>query len=159
MSVAFTREEDLEATAADLPDRPISPHPNLVTPRGLVAIKAELDAARAAYTAAQSKGSIEADRTAMARATRDLRYWSSRRASAQLIEPTEADGVVRFGGSVTIEREDGRTQSWRIVGEDEADPTAGSVSYVSPLARALLGKGVGDEAVVAGQAVEIVAVG
>ena len=157
MSVAFTREEDLEATAADLPDRPISPHPNLVTAAGLGAIEAELASARAAYAAAQAKGSIEADRTAMARATRDLRYWSARRASAQLIE-TEPDGRVRFGGSVTIERDDGRTQTWRIVGEDEADPATGSVSHVSPLARALMGKTVGDEAVVAGQTVEVVAV-
>ena len=157
MSVAFTRKEDLEATAADLPDRPISPHPNLVTPEGLAAIEAALAAARAAYNAAQARGSIEADRTAMARATRDLRYWSARRATAQLVE-TPADGRVRFGGAVTIEREDGRTQTWRITGEDEADPAAGSVSHVSPLARALVGKRVGDEATVAGQTVEIVAV-
>ena len=156
-SVAFTREEDLEATAADLPDRPISPHPNLVTPEGLAAIEAALAAARAAYNAAQARGSIEADRTAMARATRDLRYWSARRATAQLVE-SAPDGRVRFGGAVTIEREDGRTQTWRITGEDEADPAKGSVSHVSPLARALVGKRVGDEATVAGQTVEIVAV-
>ena len=157
MSVAFTREEDLEATAADLPDRPISPHPNLVTPEGLAAIEAALTAARAAYNAAQARGSIEADRTAMARATRDLRYWSARRATAQLVE-SAPDGRVRFGGSVTLLREDGRTQTWRITGEDEADPAKGSVSHVSPLARALVGKRVGDEATVAGQTVEIVAV-
>ena len=157
MSVAFTREEDLEATAADLVDRPISPHPNHVTPEGLAQIEAELAAARAAYSGAQVKGAIEADRTAMARATRDLRYWSARRASAQLLETTP-DGRVRFGGSVTLEREDGRIQTWRIVGEDEADPAKGSVSHVSPLARALMGKRVGDEALVAGQSVEIVAV-
>lgn len=157
MSVAFTREEDLEATAADLPDRPISPHPNLVTPAGLAAIESALAEARAAYAAAQAQGSIEADRTAMARATRDLRYWSARRASAQLVE-TAPDGRVRFGGSVAIERDDGRRQTWRIVGEDEADPAAGSVSHVSPLARALLGRRVGDEAEVAGQTVEVVAV-
>ena len=159
MSVAFTREEDLEATAADLADRPISPHPNLVTPEGLAAIEAELASARAAYTAAQVQGSIESDRTAMARATRDLRYWAARRASAQLVELTEDDGAVRFGGSVSIEREDGRAQTWRIVGEDEADPAAGSVSHVSPLARAVMGKRVGDEVTVAGQSAEIVAVG
>ena len=157
MSVAFTREEDLEATAADLPDRPVSPHPNWVTAEGLAAIEAELASARAAYAAAQAKGSIEADRTAMARATRDLRYWSARRASAQLVE-TQAEGRVRFGGAVTIVREDGRSQTWRIVGEDQADPAQGSVSQVSPLARALVGKQVGDEAVVAGQTVEITAV-
>ncbi|RZJ24947.1 MAG: transcription elongation factor, partial [Brevundimonas sp.] len=65
---------------------------------------------------------------------------------------------VRFGGSVTIEREDGRTQTWKITGEDEADPAQGSVSHVSPLARALVGKRVGDEAVVAGQSIEVIAV-
>lgn len=157
MSVAFTREEDLEATAADLPDRPISPHPNLVTAKGLAEIERELAEAKAAYAAAQAKGSIEADRTAMARATRDLRYWSARRANAQLVG-TEPDGTVRFGGSVTIEREDGRTQTWAIVGEDEADPAKGSVSHVSPLARALVGKRVGDLAMVNGQEVEVVAV-
>ena len=157
MSVAFTRDEDLEATAADLPDRPISPHPNLVTPSGLALIETALASARAAYAAAQAKGDIEADRTAMARATRDLRYWSARRATAQMVE-TEADGRVRFGGSVTLERADGRTQTWRITGEDEADPAAGSVSHVSPLAVALMGKQVGDEAVVAGQAVEVIVV-
>lgn len=157
MSVAFTREEDLEATAADLPDRPISPHPNLVTASGLAQIERELGEAKAAYAAAQAQGSIEADRTAMARATRDLRYWSARRANAQLVE-TEADGTVRFGGSVTIEREDGRTQTWIIVGEDESDPANGSVSHVSPLARALVGKRVGDLAMVNGQEVEVVAV-
>ena len=66
---------------------------------------------------------------------------------------------MRFGGSVSIEREDGRAQTWRIVGEDEADPAAGSVSHVSPLARAVMGKRVGDEVTVAGQSAEIVAVG
>ncbi len=157
MSVAFTREEDLEATAADLPDRPVSSLPNLVTLQGLAAIELALDAARAAYNAAQSSGTIETDRTPMARAARELRYWSARRASAQLVE-TSPEGRVRFGGSVTIRRDDGRAQTWKIVGEDEADPASGSVSHVSPLARALVGKAVGDEAVVAGQTVEIVAV-
>jgi transcription elongation GreA/GreB family factor len=158
MAVAFTREEDYEAQAADLPDRPISTHPNLVTASGLAAIEAELASARAAYAAAQSEGGISADRTAMARATRDLRYWSSRRASAQLTEPEgEADQVL-FGRTVEFEREDGRVQSFRIVGEDEADPAQGSVSYVSPLARALMGKSVGDVAKVNGAEVEVVAV-
>ncbi len=159
MSVAFTKEGDAEATAADLPDRPISPHPNLVTPEGLAFIDAALAQARADYAAAQHAGGIEADRTAMARATRDLRYYSARRANAQLIEPSDDTDTVRFGGEVTIDREDGRRQTFRIVGEDEADPTKGSVSHVSPLARALMGKSVGDTAMLAGAEVEIVAVG
>ncbi|HWA63609.1 MAG TPA: transcription elongation factor GreA [Caulobacteraceae bacterium] len=158
MSVAFTREEDYEAQAADLPDRPVSSHPNLVTASGLAAIEAELASARAAYTAAQAQGDVSADRTAMARATRDLRYWSARRATAQLTEPDAEPGLVQFGRTVEIEREDGRRQAWRIVGEDEADPAHGSVSYVSPLAQALLGKQVGDEAAVNGAEVEITGV-
>lgn len=157
MSVAFTREEDLEATAAHLPDRPVSPHPNLVTPEGLARIEAALVQAKADRAAAQAGGGVEADRTALSRATRDLRYWSARRASAQLIETTP-DGTVRFGGAVTVQREDGRTQTWRIVGEDEADPARGSVSHVSPLARALLGKSVGDLVTVNGQELEVAAV-
>ena len=158
MAVAFTREEDYEAQAANLPDRPVSTLPNLVTASGLAAIEAELAAARAAYAAAQAEGGISVDRTAMARATRDLRYWSARRASAQLIEPTADGDAVVFGCTVEIAREDGRRQAFRIVGEDEADPARGSVSYVSPLAKALLGKGLGDVAEINGAEVEIVAV-
>ncbi len=158
MAVAFTREEDYEAQAANLPDRPVSPHPNLVTASGLAAIEAELGSARAAYAAAQAVGGISADRTAMARATRDLRYWSARRGSAQLTEPDGPPDQVQFGRTVEFEREDGRRQTFRIVGEDEADPAAGSVSYVSPLARALTGKRVGDTGIVAGREVELVAV-
>jgi transcription elongation GreA/GreB family factor len=158
MAVAFTREEDYESQAADLPDRPISAEPNLVTASGLAAIEAELASARAAYSAAQVQGGVSADRTAMARATRDLRYWSARRGSAQLTEPDLEADTVQFGRTVEFEREDGRRQTFRIVGEDEADPTAGSVSYASPLARALLGKAVGDVAMVNGAEVEVVAV-
>lgn len=158
MSVAFTKENDLEATAADLPDRPISTQPNLVTPQGLALLDAALDAARAAYAAAQSGGDIEIDRTAMARATRDLRYYAARRASAQVMEPVAATDTVIFGATITFDRDDGRRQTFRIVGEDEADPAKGAVSYVSPLAQALLGKRVGDEASVAGGDVEIVAI-
>ncbi|MFG1464856.1 transcription elongation factor GreA [Xanthobacter sp. DSM 24535] len=159
MSVAFTRENDLEATAADLPDRPISAHPNLVTPQGLAALDTALAEARAAYGAAQAAGEVQADRTAMARATRDLRYYAARRASAQLVEPDPMSDSVQFGMRVTFEREDGRRQTFRIVGEDEADPARGSVSYVSPLARAVMGKAVGDVTRVAGGEVEVVEIG
>ena len=158
MAVAFTREEDYEARAADLPDRPISPHPNLVTAGGLAAIEAELAAARAAYAAAQSDGAISIDRTAMARATRDLRYWSARRASAQLTQPEGLAETVQFGRTVEIEREDGRRQTFRIVGEDEADPARGKISYVSPVARALMGCRVGDVVTAGNLEVELVAI-
>lgn len=158
MSVAFTREEDLESQAADLPDRPISPHPNLVTASGLAAIEQALALAQQAYVAARSAGDISIDRTPIARATRDLRYWSARRATAQLSEPAPVDGKVQFGRTVEIARADGRRQVFRIVGEDEADPAQGRISYVSPLARALIGAAVGDVASLAGGEVDVIAV-
>jgi transcription elongation GreA/GreB family factor len=158
MSVAFTREEDSEAAAAALPDRPISPHPNLVTRDGLAQLEAALAAAQAAYGAAQAQGEISSDRTAMARATRDLRYYSARRASAQLIEQPARPERVTFGVTVTLAREDGQAQTYRIVGEDEADPAHGSISYISPLAKAVLGKEVGDTAIVSGRELEVTAI-
>lgn len=156
MSVAFTKDEDHESAAANLPDRPISPHPNLVTPQGLAQLEAAFAEAKAAWTAAQASGSVSDDRTAMARATRDLRYFTARLGSAQRIDPVVSPDRVVFGCTMTIEREDGRVQTFRIVGEDEADPAAGSISYVSPLARVLMGKSEGDEAMLDGAAIEIV---
>ncbi len=158
MSVAFTREEDSKAAAAHLPDRPISPHPNLVTKSGLQALEAALEEAQAGYARAQSSGEVSVDRTAMARATRELRYASARRASAQLTEADLSSGVVQFGSTVTFEREDGRRQAYRIVGEDEADPKQGLISYVSPLARALLGRAAGEEAQLGSELLEVVTI-
>jgi len=65
-------------------------------------------------------------------------------ASAELIEPPKNSDVVRFGMQVTIERQNGQRQTFRIVGEDEADPKRGLLSYVSPLTRSLMGKSQGD---------------
>jgi transcription elongation GreA/GreB family factor len=101
---------------------------------------------------------VQSDRTAMARATRDLRYYAARRASAQLVPPVAEPERVQFGCTVTLEREDGRRQTFRIVGEDEADPARGSISYVSPLARALLGKEIGESASLGGGNVEIIVI-
>ena len=94
----------------------------------------------------------------MARAARDLRYYMVRRASARLVEPDVSSETGVFGSRVTFDRSGGRRQTFQIVGEDEADATRGSVSYVSPLARALIGKAVGDTAVIAGAEVHVVAV-
>jgi len=158
MSVAFTKEGDSEASAADLPDRPISAHPNFVTREGLAALEDAFAAARAAYSAAQAAGDIGADRTAMARATRDLRYYAARRASAQLIAPGPQDAVVRFASRVQLKAEDGASLSYRIVGEDEADPVHGLVSYIAPIARALIGQTLGDTVKVAGRTLTITGV-
>lgn len=158
MSVAFTKESDAEAVAADLPDRPIPSHANLVTPTGLAQLDAHLAHARAAYAAAQASPTITTDRTAMAQATRELRYWSARRASAQLIETRPPPGQAGFNTHISFEHADGRTQSWHITGDDEADPTQGRISWASPVARALTGKTIGDTVKLPGGDVEITAI-
>jgi transcription elongation GreA/GreB family factor len=112
----------------------------LVTEKGMAQIEAALAEARGAHVAARASS----DRVSMAAAAREIRYWSARRASAQLVPASGDISEVRFGATVTIVRDDGRKQTFRIVGEDEADPAQGSISYVSPLARAMLGKIVGD---------------
>src|SRR5262249_44558030 len=101
MSRAFVSEDTFVDT---VPDRPISTHPNLVTEQGLAQIEAALDAARREHGQAQAAG----DREALAKAGRDLRYWSARRASAQVVAPAEGGDDVRFGRRVTIVRDDGR---------------------------------------------------
>jgi transcription elongation GreA/GreB family factor len=107
------------------------------------------------YARAQSAN----DRAALAAASRELRYWTSRKASAQ-VAPMPADTAqVQFGCKVTILREDGRRQTYRIVGEDEADPASGTISYVSPVARALVGRQVGDVVGTGNLEVELVAIG
>ena len=154
MSRAFVREND-DANSPGLPDRPVSAHPNYVTTEGLAGIEAELARLDAAHTTAVRAG----DREAIALIQRDQRYWTARRASAQVIEPPPAEGRVHFGSTVTIARDDGRRQTFRIVGEDEADPARGTLSYVSPLARALTGKRVGDVVPAGDGEAEILAIG
>ena len=159
MSVAFTREDSAQsAQEITLPVRPISPHPNLVTETGWKALEAAVAAARAALETAHQIEDRDERRRAGELALRDLSYFSQRLDSAQ-IRPAPVDvGVVAFGGRVTILRDDGRRQTFRIVGEDEADPSEDSVSYVSPLARALVGKAVGDVAVMGGREIEVLAI-
>lgn len=140
MSRAFTKEPDEGEAPEDLPDRPISNHPNLVTAQGLAQIEATLTRLHEEHARAQGA----ADRAALASLGRDLRYWTARRSTAQLMPAPETTDTVQFGSTVTIKRDDGRRQTWRIVGEDEAEPARGTLSYVSPVARALMGKSVGD---------------
>jgi len=159
LSVAFTKEESSEtASETLLPDRPISPHPNLVTDAGLRTLELQLAQAREAYNTANAIEDVNERRRQAASPLRDLRYFSERVRTAQVIpHPTSTD-TVAFDSTVTFSREDGRIQKYRIVGEDEADPKAGSISYVSPVARALTGKAVGDVVSVGTQELEILAI-
>ncbi len=151
MSRAFTREDDNEALA-DIGDRPVSTARNLVTQAGLAHIEKMVNSLREEFAEAEKKQ----EREAMAIATRDLRYWQTRRENAELSIPDADEKVVRFGMRVKLEGEDGKHVTWKIVGEDEADAHAGKISHVSPMAQAMFGKGVGDIAKVNDKEWEIV---
>jgi transcription elongation GreA/GreB family factor len=159
LSVAFTKEDSAE-TASEilLPDRPVSPHPNLVTEAGLRALELQLHQAREAYETAQKTEDVNERRRQAAAPLRDLRYFAARVRTAQVItNPTSTD-TVAFGSTVTFRRGDGRVQTYRIVGEDEADPKTGSISFVSPMARILMGKSVGDEVGASDQNLQIISI-
>jgi len=159
VSVAFTKEESAETAAETLlPDREISPHPNLVTDAGLKALQAQLQQAREACAAAETIEDVNERRRQMAIPLRNLRYFSERVRTAQVVGAPTSNEVVAFGSTVTFKRSDGRVSKFRIVGEDEADPKAGSISYVSPVARLLTGKAVGDIVGTADQEFEIIAI-
>jgi len=150
MSRAFVNED---ALTDDVVDRPVSPHPNYVTAEGLAQIERALEAAREAHAAAQIGG----DRGELAKAASDLRYWSARRGSARVLAPDPNRKSIQFGSTVTILR-DGREQTFQIVGEDEAEPARGKISYVSPLARAIMNKDAGDTATLGDSEIELIAV-
>ena len=159
MSVAFVREESAEMAAeVELPARPISPHPNLVTESGLIALNKAMADARAAHDAAQRIEDINERRRAGALALRDISHLSERLSSAQVVPPPTAPNVVAFGSRVSFKRGDGRRQVFSIVGEDEANPREGSISYVAPMARGLLGKAVGEVVAIGDDEIEILAI-
>jgi len=155
MSRAFTREDDNEGAIADIGERPVSGHRNLVTREGLAQIDTEIEQLRQQLALAEA----EAVRERIALISRDLRYWRARRESAELIEPSQSENVVRFGMTVTVSNDDDEQHRWTIVGEDEADVSKSKISHVSPMARALFGKQVGEVATVNGKDWEILAFG
>ncbi len=134
MSVAFRRDSDEEHLEPRF-ELPLPPGPNLVTPRGLALIEARKTDLEAAVIAATPEQLPELQR--------DLRYWRTRFASAQLTPPASGE-IVAFGTKVTIEQ-DGATRVLEIVGHDESDPAAGRIAFTAPLARVLIGGGIGEE--------------
>ncbi len=153
MSSAFVNEETAaQKNLPGLPDRTVSAARNLVTARGLALLDASLARHRDALAAASG------DPEAIAREERELRYWSARRASAELSEPDPDPDIVVFGVAVTVRFDDDREQRYRIVGEDEGDPEAGLLAWTSPVARALLGAAIGDTRKLPRGEVEILAI-
>ena len=151
MSVAFRRESDEEHKEPRF-EIPIPVGPNMVTPSGLAQIEARVAELEALVA-------TEADETRLAEAKRDLRYWRTRLATAQ-VAPPPPDGQAAIGSHVRF-RLKGQVKTMQIVGDDEADPTNGRISFSSPLGRALIGAEVGDLVDFGGQAeaIEILALG
>lgn len=142
MSRAFVKDQD-DAYAEQLPDRPDSGQPNYITPKGLEALKARLKALVAEKRAlgdqaAAMKPDID----------RDIPWLESRIAKAILLDPKrQKAGEVQFGATVTVVDENDERHRFTIVGEDEAEPVKHRISWLSPLAKAMLGSGVGDTVV------------
>ncbi len=149
MSVAFRRESDDEHLEPKF-ELPIPPGPNLVTPRGLKLIEEQLASIEADVAAG---GSDEA----LIKVKRRLRYWRTRHATAELVPPPGV-GRVQFGSTVRF-RLKGKERTIEIVGDDEADPTAGRIAFSAPLARAMMGLEAGELATFGGvdDAIEVLA--
>ena len=145
MSRAFVKEPDGDTAEDDQPDRPQSPHPNYVTPGGLQSLEERLAQAREKQGRLAGDADDLANKLPLSQVARDIRFLEGRLERAIVVDPLQqAADEVCFGATVTVEDEDGAVRTFAIVGEDEADVTQGKVSWVSPLAQALLGAAVGD---------------
>lgn len=147
MSQAFVREPEGDLPE-DLPELPLSPHPNYVTPRGLALLQQRLQVNEAAQAALSDEGLSEALDAKRQRSllAREGRWLQARIASALLVKPAvTAVEKVGFGCVVDLLDEAGQSLCYQIVGEDEAEPEQGRISWRSPLALAITGREVGDE--------------
>jgi len=148
MSRGFVKEDDLEHAGTDLPERPISEHPNYVTPLGLLQLQQQFEALEQErqQLAPSKEDPVVSQRLGMVE--RDLRYFQARLETVVIVEATtQPDDKVLFGATVEAEDENGDLHTFTIVGEDEADIAANKVSWVSPLARALLGHKLGENVI------------
>lgn len=161
MSRAFVKED--RPDTEPLPDLPVSPHPNYVTPRGFALLKARLADTRQELARLRARAD-RLDRLPEKAAERDIRYLEARLATAIPVDPSgQPHGEVGFGATVTVADASGREATYTIVGEDEADAPRGLIAPHAPLARTLLGARVGDvidwQKPSGAEALEILAIG
>ncbi|QXH50837.1 GreA/GreB family elongation factor [Pseudomonas fakonensis] len=144
MSRAFVNEDQAAAQASQPVERRVSDQPNYVTASGLAQLQQRVAALNALRSELQAQGE-RADKQRLADAERDLRYFNARIQSAQVVPAPTSTEKVQIGSWVSFVDEDGQEQEVRLVGEDEADAVHGLINWGSPLGRALLGAGPGDE--------------
>jgi transcription elongation factor GreB len=144
MSRAFVKGDDSDLSGEEVPERPVSPYPNYVTPLGLTQLRNKYEALIARHAQLKAAGE-DFDKPKLTEIERDLRYFSQRLDSAIPVDvSSEPQDEVHFGATVKAETGEGEVHEFTIVGEDEADVATGKVSWQSPLARALIGARVGD---------------
>jgi len=147
MSRAFVKESDSDNPTSDQPERPQSPYTNYVTRTGLEQIKQRVKTLLEQKNALDKDGdlSTQPERTSI---ERDLRYYEARAESAELVNPALQDAThVHFGATVVVADNEDVRQTFVIVGEDEADADIGKISWVSPLAKALLNAQAGEHVI------------
>ncbi|KQW18658.1 MULTISPECIES: GreA/GreB family elongation factor [Pseudomonas] len=161
MSRAFVNEDNAAAQADQPVERQVSAQPNYVTPTGLAQLQARVAELQALHAQQASRGEL-ADKQRIADLERDLRYFTQRLQSAQVVAPASSDQV-RIGHWVTFVDEQDHEQRVQLVGEDQADAASGLINWGSPLGRALLGAKIGDEVTwerpLGNLVIEVVAIG
>ena len=147
MSRAFVKENDLEHAGIDIPERPVSSEINYVTPFGLNQIKeilSSLDKKRDQFLGNEDTISKQKKM----RIEKDIRYYAARLKFAILVKPnSQISDKVLFGACIELQNEDGNSEYYEIVGEDEADYKKNKISYVSPIAKSVIGNNIGDEVI------------
>ena len=161
MSRAFVNEDQAAAQADQPVERRVSDQPNYVTVSGLRQLQQRVTELNALRAELQAQGD-RADKQRLADAERDLRYFSARVQSAQVVPAATSNSKVQIGSRVTFADEQGQEHSVQLVGEDEADASRGLINWGSPLGRALLGASPGDEVLwrrpAGDQSIEVVAI-
>lgn len=149
MSRAFVKESDDDLSAGELPERPIPPHPNYVTARGLELLHARVRELGERHEQFKREApDVSESKQKLREVERDLRYFRSQLERATVVDTAhQPRDEVHFGAIVKIEDEDGNVQTFNLVGDDEADVTQGKISWASPLARAMIGAKAGDTVV------------
>jgi transcription elongation GreA/GreB family factor len=147
MSRAFVKENDLEHAGIDIPERPVSQLPNYVTPNGYKQLKEKIQLIETEIKSIKELEDSPENKQNKMKLERDLRYYLKRIEKAILIDKHEDNNKILFGANVILVDENNVTYKFQIVGEDEADIKQNKLSYVSPLAKELIGSSIGDEVI------------